>query len=95
MAKQHTSQGERILSMLTEPRLWRSGIAPRELSTELGVTVRQLRRDRELMERFGFPSRVDVDDDGVHRLRFLRGREPEPCPDLAAALDRRCEQPRS
>jgi predicted DNA-binding transcriptional regulator YafY len=92
MAKQH-SQGERILLMLTEPRLWRSGLAPRELAAELGVTVRQLRRDRDLLERFGFPTRVDADDDGVHRLRFRRDRMPTPCPELGVALARRRGEP--
>jgi predicted DNA-binding transcriptional regulator YafY len=76
------------LSMLTEPRLWRSGMPASEIADAMGVTVRQVRRDRELLERFGFPTRVDADDDGVHRVRFRRDREPSPCPELSVALDK-------
>lgn len=65
------SQAERILSILTKPHLRRSGVEANDLARELGVTVRQLRRDRALLERFGFPLQSAIGDDGVHRLRFV------------------------
>lgn len=74
--------------MLSEPRLWRTGIASAELAQRFGVTVRQLRRDRELLERFVFPTRALVSEDGVRRMRFQREHEPTPCPGLATALAR-------
>lgn len=72
MGKTVTSEGERILTLLTDPRLWREGVAASDLASELNVTVRQLRRDRALLERHGFSTCVEVGDDGVHRVRFIR-----------------------
>ena len=72
------SQAERILSLLTNSQLRRTGVPAQELAAELGVTVRQLRRDRNLLERFGFPLHASAGDDGVHRLRFVCERLPLP-----------------
>jgi HTH domain len=66
--------------MLVNPCLRRSGVEAKDLARELGVTVRQLRRDRALLERFGFPLESVIGDDGVHRLLFV------PLPQCRAAL---------